>query len=161
VITVAAGFPTTVAPIVQYGAVPVFVDITLPSYNVDTDALEPARSARTGRSCWRTRSDNPFDTAGVRDFCDRHGLWLIEDNCDALGSRVLHRGSWRLTGTVGHLGTASFYPPHHLTMAKAGPSSPTTPCCGASSSPSATGAATAGAPREGRHVRPPLRAAVR
>lgn len=120
VITVAAGFPTTVAPIVQYGAVPVFVDVALPSYNVDVDALEQARSARTRAVMLAHTLGHPFDTARVRDFCDRHGLWLVEDNCDALGSRVLHGGAWRHTGTIGHLGTASFYPPHHMTMGEGG-----------------------------------------
>jgi CDP-6-deoxy-D-xylo-4-hexulose-3-dehydrase len=120
VITVAAGFPTTVAPIVQYGAVPVFVDVTLPSYNVDVAALEPARSAKTRAVMLAHTLGHPFDAARVRDFCDRHGLWLIEDNCDALGSRVLHGDAWRLTGTLGHLGTSSFYPPHHMTMGEGG-----------------------------------------
>jgi CDP-6-deoxy-D-xylo-4-hexulose-3-dehydrase len=120
VITVAAGFPTTVAPIVQHGAVPVFVDISLPSYNVDTDLLEPARSDRTRAVMLAHTLGNPFDAERVRDFCDRHGLWLVEDNCDALGSRVPFRGAWCQTGTVGHLGTSSFYPPHHLTMGEGG-----------------------------------------
>jgi CDP-6-deoxy-D-xylo-4-hexulose-3-dehydrase len=120
VITVAAGFPTTVAPIVQHGAVPVFVDISLPSYNVDPDLLEPALTGRTRAVMLAHTLGNPFDAGRVRDFCDRHGLWLIEDNCDALGSLVPFRGAARRTGTIGHLGTSSFYPPHHMTMGEAG-----------------------------------------
>jgi len=120
VITVAAGFPTTVAPIVQYGAIPVFLDITLPSYNIDAEALEQALSTKTRAVMLAHTLGHPFDTVRVRDFCDRHGLWLIEDNCDSLGSRVLHGGAWRHTGTIGHLGTSSFYPPHHMTMGEGG-----------------------------------------
>jgi CDP-6-deoxy-D-xylo-4-hexulose-3-dehydrase len=120
VITVAAGFPTTVAPIVQHGAVPVFVDVALPSYNLDADLLEPARSDRTRAVMLAHTLGNPFDAERVRDFCDRHGLWLVEDNCDALGSRVPFHGAWRRTGSIGHLGTSSFYPPHHMTMGEGG-----------------------------------------
>ena len=120
VITVAAGFPTTVAPIVQHGAVPVFVDIALPSYNVDPDLLEPAVTGRTRAVMLAHTLGNPFDAGRVRDFCDRHGLWLIEDNCDALGSLVPFRGAARRTGTIGHLGTSSFDPPHHMTMGEGG-----------------------------------------
>jgi CDP-6-deoxy-D-xylo-4-hexulose-3-dehydrase len=120
VITVAAAFPTTVAPIIQYGAVPVFVDVTLPGYNVDCSRLEEALSARTKAVMLAHTLGNPFDLEAVRDFCDRHDLWLIEDNCDALGSRYRYRGEWRHTGTIGHLGTSSFYPPHHMTMGEGG-----------------------------------------
>jgi CDP-6-deoxy-D-xylo-4-hexulose-3-dehydrase len=120
VITVAAGFPTTVAPIIQFGAVPVFVDVTLPTYNVDCSQLEAARSAKTKAVMLAHTLGNPFDLTAVKDFCDRHGLWLIEDNCDALGSRYLYRGQWRYTGSIGHLGTSSFYPPHHMTMGEGG-----------------------------------------
>ncbi len=120
VITVAAGFPTTVAPIVQYGAVPVFVDVVFPTYNVDCSQLEAALSERTRAVMLAHTLGNPFDLAQVRAFCDRHDLWLIEDNCDALGSRYRYRGDWRYTGTVGHLGTSSFYPPHHMTMGEGG-----------------------------------------
>ena len=120
VITVAAGFPTTVAPIIQYGAVPVFVDVTLPTYNVDCTQLEAALSGKTKAVMLAHTLGNPFDIAAVKQFCDRHGLWLIEDNCDALGSRYLYRGQWRYTGTIGHLGTSSFYPPHHITMGEGG-----------------------------------------
>ena len=120
VITVAAGFPTTVAPIIQYGAVPVFVDITLPTYNLDVTALEEALSPRTKAVMVAHTLGNPFDLATVRAFCDRHGLWLIEDNCDALGSRYFHNGTWHFTGTIGDIGTSSFYPPHHMTMGEGG-----------------------------------------
>jgi CDP-4-dehydro-6-deoxyglucose reductase, E1 len=120
VITVAAGFPTTVAPIIQYGAVPVFVDVTMPTYNIDCDQLDKALSSKTKAVMVAHTLGNPFDLLTVRDFCDRHGLWMIEDNCDALGSKYLYKGEWRLTGTVGHLGTSSFYPPHHMTMGEGG-----------------------------------------
>jgi len=120
VITVAAGFPTTVAPIIQYGAIPVFVDVSLPTYNIDVTQLEAAVSPRTKAVMVAHTLGNPFDIAAVKALCDRHGLWLIEDNCDALGSRYLYRGEWRYTGTIGHLGTSSFYPPHHMTMGEGG-----------------------------------------
>ena len=120
VITVAAGFPTTVAPIIQYGAVPVFVDVTLPTYNVDVRLLEGARSERTKAVMLAHTLGNPFDLAAVKAFCDRHHLWLIEDNCDALGSQYTMNGKMRYTGTVGDIGTSSFYPPHHMTMGEGG-----------------------------------------
>lgn len=120
VITVAAAFPTTVAPLIQYGAVPVFVDVKLPTYNVDTAQLEAAYSARTKAVMLAHTLGNPFDLQAVKDFCDRHDLWLIEDNCDALGSRYRVQGAWKFTGTIGHLGTSSFYPPHHITMGEGG-----------------------------------------
>lgn len=120
VITVAAGFPTTVTPAIQYGAVPVFVDVTLPTYNIDCDQLEAARSERTRAVMIAHTLGNPFDLARVREFCDRHELWMIEDNCDALGSRYQFDGEWKLTGSIGHLGTSSFYPPHHMTMGEGG-----------------------------------------
>ena len=120
VITVAAGFPTTVAPIIQYGAMPVFVDVSLPTYNIDTTQLEAALSDRTRAVMVAHTLGNPFDLAAVKAFCDRHHLWLIEDNCDALGSRYQHDGSWRYTGAIGHIGTSSFYPPHHMTMGEGG-----------------------------------------
>lgn len=116
VITVAAGFPTTVAPIMQYGAVPVFVDVSLPTYNVDVARLEEARSPRTKAVFLAHTLGNPFDLDAVAEFCRRHGLWLVEDNCDANGS--LYRG--RKTGTFGDLSTLSFYPPHHMTMGEGG-----------------------------------------
>ncbi len=120
VITVAAGFPTTVAPIIQYGAVPVFVDVTIPQYNIDVDMLEEALSEKTKAVMIAHTLGNPFDLANVKKFCDAHGLWLIEDNCDALGSRYELDGTWHLTGTVGDIGTSSFYPPHHMTMGEGG-----------------------------------------
>ena len=120
VITVAAGFPTTVAPIIQYGAVPVFVDVTLPTYNIDVTQLEAALSDKTKAVMVAHTLGNPFDLASVKAFCDRHNLWLIEDNCDALGSRYQLDGVWNYTGTIGHIGTSSFYPPHHMTMGEGG-----------------------------------------
>ena len=120
VITVAAGFPTTVAPIIQYGAVPVFVDVTLPTYNIDVTKLEEAHSPRTKAVMVAHTLGNPFDLAAVKAFCDKHNLWLIEDNCDALGSTYELEGEVRLTGTIGDIGTSSFYPPHHMTMGEGG-----------------------------------------
>ena len=120
VITVAAGFPTTVAPIVQYGAVPVFVDVTIPQYNINVQELENALSDRTKAVMIAHTLGNPFDLKAVKAFCDRHNLWLIEDNCDALGSEYTIDGKAYLTGTVGDIGTSSFYPPHHMTMGEGG-----------------------------------------
>ena len=120
VITVACAFPTTVAPIVQYGAVPVFVDVTVPQYNIDVTRLEDALSERTKAVMLAHTLGNPFDIAAVKGFCDRHGLWLIEDNCDALGSLYTLDGETRPTGTFGDIGTSSFYPPHHMTMGEGG-----------------------------------------
>lgn len=120
VITVAAGFPTTVAPIIQYGAVPVFVDVCLPTYNIDVTRLDAALSDKTKAVMVAHTLGNPFDITAVKAFCDKHNLWLIEDNCDALGSRYLFRGQWCYTGTIGHIGTSSFYPPHHMTMGEGG-----------------------------------------
>ena len=120
VITVAAGFPTTVAPIIQYGAVPVFVDVTLPTYNVDVRLLEGALSERTKAVMIAHTLGNPFNLAAVKAFCDAHNLWLVEDNCDALGSQYTLYGETRYTGTIGDIGTSSFYPPHHMTMGEGG-----------------------------------------
>ena len=120
VITVAAGFPTTVTPVIQYGAVPVFVDVTIPQYNIDVTMLEKALSDRTKAVMLAHTLGNPFDLAAVKSFCDRHGLWLIEDNCDALGSPYTINGEKRFTGTIGDIGTSSFYPPHHMTMGEGG-----------------------------------------
>jgi len=120
VITVAAGFPTTVAPIIQYGAIPVFVDITIPQYNIDTTQLEMALSPKTKVVMLAHTLGNPFDLFKVKQFCDEHGLWLIEDNCDALGAVYELNGKEYLTGTVGDIGTSSFYPPHHMTMGEGG-----------------------------------------
>lgn len=120
VITVAAGFPTTVAPIIQYGAVPVFVDVTIPQYNIDVTMLEEALSDKTKAVMVAHTLGNPFDLKSVKEFCDRHGLWLVEDNCDALGSEYEINGEKKLTGTIGDIGTSSFYPPHHMTMGEGG-----------------------------------------
>lgn len=120
VITVAAGFPTTVAPVIQYGAVPVFVDVTIPQYNIDVTKLEEAYSEKTKAVMIAHTLGNPFDLKEVKAFCDRHGLWLVEDNCDALGSKYILDGEERFTGTVGDIGTSSFYPPHHMTMGEGG-----------------------------------------
>jgi len=120
VITVAAGFPTTVAPVIQYGAVPVFVDVTIPQYNIDTDMLENAVSEKTKAVMVAHTLGNPFDLIIVADFCKRHHLWLIEDNCDALGSQYEVDGKWHFTGTIGDIGTSSFYPSHHMTMGEGG-----------------------------------------
>lgn len=140
IITVAACFPTTIAPMIQYGAVPVFIDITIPQYNLDVSRLETALSPRTKAVMAAHTLGNPFDLRAVRQFCDDHGLWLIEDNCDALGteydmgSAVQEDGSTvrktgggqktestvRKTGSVGDIGTSSFYPPHHITMGEGG-----------------------------------------
>ena len=120
VITVAAGFPTTVAPIIQYGAVPVFVDVTIPEYNIDCDVLEKALTDKTRAVMIAHTLGNPFNIKAVKTFCDSHGLWLIEDNCDSLGSRYCLDGEWKYTGTFGDIGTSSFYPPHHMTMGEGG-----------------------------------------
>jgi len=120
VITVAAAFPTTVAPIIQFGAVPVFVDVSLPTYNIDVTQLEAALSDRTKAVMVAHTLGNPFDLSAVKEYCYKHSLWLIEDNCDALGSRYQFNGIWKYTGTIGHIGTSSFYPPHHMTMGEGG-----------------------------------------
>ena len=120
VITVACGFPTTVTPIIQYGAVPVFVDITIPEYDMDVTRLEEAFSDKTKAVMIAHSLGNPFNLEAVKAFCDRHGLWLVEDNCDALGSEYTIDGVTKKTGTWGHIGTSSFYPPHHMTMGEGG-----------------------------------------
>ena len=120
VITVAAGFPTTVSPIIQYGAIPVFVDIEIPFYNIDVQQLETALSPKTKAVMIAHTLGNPFDLAAVKAFCDRHGLWLVEDNCDALGAEFLIDGKYQKTGTVGDIGTSSFYPAHHITTGEGG-----------------------------------------
>ena len=122
VITVAAGFPTTITPIINYGAVPVFVDVRIPQYNIDVTRLEEALSEKTKAVMIAHTLGNPFDLRAAKAFCDRHGLWLIEDNCDSLGSRydLSGDGSYRMTGTIGDIGTSSFYPPHHMTMGEGG-----------------------------------------
>jgi CDP-6-deoxy-D-xylo-4-hexulose-3-dehydrase len=116
VITVAAGFPTTVTPIIQYGAIPVFVDVEIPSYNINCAMLQKALSKKTKAVMLAHTLGNPFDIGKVKKFCDKHGLWLVEDNCDALGSKY----AGKFTGTHGHIGTSSFYPPHHMTMGEGG-----------------------------------------
>lgn len=120
VITVAAGFPTTIAPIIQYGAIPVFLDVFFPSYNIDCTQLEKALSKKTKAVMIAHTLGNPFDLATVKKFCDKHHLWLIEDNCDSLGSKYRLGNKWYYTGTIGHIGTSSFYPPHHMTMGEGG-----------------------------------------
>nr|MCR5617007.1 lipopolysaccharide biosynthesis protein RfbH [Clostridiales bacterium] len=120
VITVAAGFPTTVAPVIQYGAIPVFVDVTIPQYNIDVSKLEEAYSDKTKAVMIAHTLGNPFDLKAVKEFCDRHNLWLVEDNCDALGSQYTIDGEEKFTGTIGDIGTSSFYPPHHMTMGEGG-----------------------------------------
>ncbi len=120
VITVACGFPTTVAPIIQYGAIPVFVDVTVPQYNIDVSKLEEALSEKTKAVMIAHTLGNPFDLKHMKEFCDKHNLWLIEDNCDALGTKYTINGETKFTGTWGDIGTSSFYPPHHMTMGEGG-----------------------------------------
>ena len=120
VITVACGFPTTITPILQYGAIPVFVDVTVPQYNINVNMLEEALSEKTKAVMIAHTLGNPFDLKEVKAFCDKHNLWLVEDNCDALGSKYTIDGETRFTGTWGDIGTSSFYPPHHMTMGEGG-----------------------------------------
>ena len=120
VITVACSFPTTIAPILQCGAVPVFVDITVPQYNIDVNQLDVALSEKTKAVIVAHTLGNPFNLKAVKDFCNKNKLWLIEDNCDALGSKYTIDGETRFTGTWGDIGTSSFYPPHHITMGEGG-----------------------------------------
>ncbi|MHB1315841.1 MAG: lipopolysaccharide biosynthesis protein RfbH [Christensenellales bacterium] len=120
VITAAAGFPTTVSPIIQYGAVPVFIDVTIPQYNIDITMLEKALSRKTKAVMVAHTLGNPFNIREVSAFCRKHKLWLIEDNCDALGSKYTLNGKTQYTGTFGDIGTSSFYPPHHMTMGEGG-----------------------------------------
>ncbi len=120
VITVACGFPTTITPILQYGAVPVFVDVAVPQYNIDVTQLEAALSEKTKAVMIAHTLGNPFDLKTVKEFCDKHNLWLVEDNCDALGSKYTIDGVTKYTGTWGDIGTSSFYPPHHMTMGEGG-----------------------------------------
>jgi len=120
VITVAAGFPTTVTPVIQYGAVPVFVDVTIPQYNIDVTMLEAARSEKTKAVMIAHTLGNPYDLTAVKAFCDKYNLWLVEDNCDALGTVYTLDGKEHFSGTIGDIGTSSFYPPHHMTMGEGG-----------------------------------------
>lgn len=121
VITVACGFPTTINPILQYGAVPVFLDVTVPQYNIDVSQLEAAYNPGKTKAVMIAHTlGNPFDLKAVKTFCDNHNLWLVEDNCDALGSQYTIDGETKYTGTWGDIGTSSFYPPHHMTMGEGG-----------------------------------------
>jgi CDP-6-deoxy-D-xylo-4-hexulose-3-dehydrase len=120
VITVACGFPTTVSPIINYGAIPVFVDVTIPQYNIDVSMLEKALSPKTKAVIIAHTLGNPFDIKAVKEFCTKHNLWMIEDNCDALGSTYTLDGKTQYTGTFGDIGTSSFYPAHHMTMGEGG-----------------------------------------
>ena len=120
VITVAAGFPTTVNPIIQYGCVPVFLDVDIPGYSVKTELLEEAYSEKTKAVMMAHTLGNPFNLKAVKEFCDKHNLWLVEDNCDSLGSLYTIDGVTKQTGTIGDIGTSSFYPPHHMTMGEGG-----------------------------------------
>lgn len=120
VITVACGFPTTIAPVLQYGAIPVFVDVTVPQYNINIEELEDSLSDKTKAVMIAHTLGNPFDIKRVKAFCEKNRLWLIEDNCDALGSLYTIDGETKFTGTWGDIGTSSFYPPHHMTMGEGG-----------------------------------------
>ena len=120
VITVSCGFPTTVTPIINYGAVPVFVDVTVPQYNIDVTKLDGALSEKTKAVMIAHTLGNPFDLRAVKEFCEKNNLWLVEDNCDALGSIYTIDGKEKYTGTWGDIGTSSFYPPHHMTMGEGG-----------------------------------------
>lgn len=116
VIGVAAGFPTTVNPIIQFGAIPVFIDITIPTYNIDTDQIEAAITNKTKAIMLAHTLGNPYNLNAIKALCDKYGLWLIEDCCDALGSTY----NGRMVGTFGDIGTLSFYPAHHITMGEGG-----------------------------------------
>lgn len=116
VIGVAAGFPTTVNPILQWGAIPVFVDIDIPTYNIDVSLIEAAITPRTRAIMLAHTLGNPYNVAEIKRICDRHGLWLVEDCCDALGATF----DGKLVGTFGDIGTLSFYPAHHITMGEGG-----------------------------------------
>lgn len=120
IITVATGFPTTIAPILQFGAVPVFVDVNLETANVNVKDLDKALSSKTKAVILSHTLGNPFDLEAVKNFCMKNNLWLIEDNCDALGAKALVDGEMQFTGTVGHIGTSSFYPSQHITMGEGG-----------------------------------------
>lgn len=120
VITVACGFPTTVTPILNYGAVPVFIDVTVPQYNIDATKLEEALGPKTKAVMVAHTLGNPFDLKSVKAFCEKNNLWLVEDNCDALGAKYTIDDVTKFTGTWGDIGTSSFYPPHHMTMGEGG-----------------------------------------
>jgi CDP-6-deoxy-D-xylo-4-hexulose-3-dehydrase len=116
VITVAAGFPTTINPIVQYGAVPVFVDVKIPTYNIDENAIEEAITPKTKAIMIAHTLGNPFNLKIVKSICEKYNLWLVEDSCDALGSTYDNK----MVGTFGDISTLSFYPAHHITMGEGG-----------------------------------------
>jgi CDP-6-deoxy-D-xylo-4-hexulose-3-dehydrase len=120
VITVAACFPTTISPIINYGAVPVFVDITIPEYNINVLQIESVITYKTKAIMLAHTLGNPFNIVDIKDICKKHNLWLIEDNCDSLGSKVLIDNEYRYTGTIGDIGTSSFYPAHHITTGEGG-----------------------------------------
>jgi CDP-6-deoxy-D-xylo-4-hexulose-3-dehydrase len=116
VISVAAGFPTTINPIIQFGAIPVFIDIDIPTYNIKVEEIESAISKRTKAIMIAHTLGNPFDVKKIREICDKHNLWLIQDNCDALGAKF----DGKPLGFYGDIGTISFYPAHHITMGEGG-----------------------------------------
>ncbi|EKE02074.1 MAG: hypothetical protein ACD_20C00429G0011 [uncultured bacterium] len=116
IITVAAGFPTTVNPIVQNGLIPVFVDVEIGTYNIDVNQIEEAITEKTKAIFIAHTLGNPFEIDRVKEICEKHNLWLIEDNCDALGAKY----NGEFTGTIGHISTFSFYPAHHITMGEGG-----------------------------------------
>ena len=116
VISVAAGFPTTINPIIQFGAIPVFVDIKIPTYNVDENLIEAAITSKTRAVMLAHTLGNPFNIKKIKEICDKYNLWLIEDSCDALGSKF----EGQIIGTFGDLATLSFYPAHHITMGEGG-----------------------------------------
>ncbi len=120
VITVAAAFPTTVTPIIQFGAIPVFVDVKIPTYNIDVSQLKNAISEKTKAVFIAHTLGNPFNLKEVKRFCEKYNLWLIEDNCDAIGAEYTIDGTTKKTGTIGDIGTSSFYPAHHMTMGEGG-----------------------------------------
>ncbi|MBR1844141.1 MAG: lipopolysaccharide biosynthesis protein RfbH [Lachnospiraceae bacterium] len=120
VITVACGFPTTISPIIQFGAVPVFLDMDIPTYNIKVEDLEKARTEKTKAVFVAHTLGNAFDIAKVKEFCDKYNLWLVEDNCDALGAEAKIGNEYKKTGTIGHIATSSFYPPHHMTTGEGG-----------------------------------------
>ena len=116
VISVAAGFPTTINPIIQFGAIPVFIDIDIPTYNIQVDEIESAISKKTKAIMIAHTLGNPFDVKKIREICDKHNLWLIQDSCDALGAKF----DGKPLGFYGDIGTVSFYPAHHITMGEGG-----------------------------------------
>ena len=116
VISVAAGFPTTVNPIIQFGAIPVFIDVKIPTYNIDENLIEEAITKKTKAIMLAHTLGNPFNLKKVKEICEKYNLWLIEDSCDALGSKFDNKN----VGTFGDLATLSFYPAHHITMGEGG-----------------------------------------